>query len=788
MSRRRPLVATLLAVALAFWCALELRLGTDLTKFMPDRSDSELAGLLSALANSPLSRTLAITIEGDSLDSGIDAAIELASFLANDEGIAWVRSGIDAGEMDALYALYFRHRHGFLSLDPEREIPELVSDQALAERAKTLRARLATPAAPLLTRILADDPLGSFEALLTRLRVDQPKLTLRRGHLVSADGRAAVVIARTARPAFDSGAQAPLLDRLRAFADMKSADGNAIRLELAGASRFAVEAERAMKRDIALIATCGSLGIALVFFCLVGTLRAFLFVSLAPAAGILVATASGLWMFGALDGLTMAFGASLMGIAIDYANHLLVHQGLERGGASPHVTARRLRPSLLLGAATTIASVAGLGMTAFPAFREMGFFAAVGVSAALALTLFVLPDLLHHVPPLPQRARRSADALANALAALARAPRGLLYLPLGLGALSLLVLPQLRWSDAMSELTRFDPELLAEDQRVRARVDQLETSHLVIAVAADDEAALAQNDTIQQRLREAATDGEIDGARSLQPFVWSADLQRRNHEALTRDAHLPERLDRLFAEGGFRSGSFAPFAASLVETPGALTLGALRASPLRELIAPYLFDLGDDLAVVTYLQGATDLDAIEARLEDLDGVHVLDQRAFVDRVYREFRVTTSEQMIVGALLVIALLLVRYRAWRPALAAFLPSALTALILLALLVLSGRSANLLQVMALIMVMGMGVDYGIFLVDSAGRRADVGATLLSLLLSCLTTALVFGTLALSSQPALRAIGLTAGLGIVLSFVLAPVSLAIVGLVDGSERDDHA
>ena len=50
-----------------------------------------------------------------------------------------------------------------------------------------------------------------------------------------------------------------------------------------------------------------------------------------------------------------------------------------------------------------------------------------------------------------------------------------------------------------------------------------------------------------------------------------------------------------------------------------------------------------------------------------------------------------------------------------------------------------------------------------------------------------LVFGTLALSSQPSLRAIGLTTGIGILLSYLLAPVTLVAVGLA-GPEEDTGA
>ena len=132
---------------------------------------------------------------------------------------------------------------------------------------------------------------------------------------------------------------------------------------------------------------------------------------------------------------------------------------------------------------------------------------------------------------------------------------------------------------------------------------------------------------------------------------------------------------------------------------------------------------------------------------------------FVDDIYREFRVTSLEQIGVGAVLVVLMLALHYRRWRPVIAAFLPSLIVAALLGAILALAGVRANLIHAMSLIMVMGMGVDYGIFLVDSTAHRETLGVTMLSLLMSCLTTAFVFGTLAISSQPALRAIGVTTG-----------------------------
>ena len=65
--------------------------------------------------------------------------------------------------------------------------------------------------------------------------------------------------------------------------------------------------------------------------------------------------------------------------------------------------------------------------------------------------------------------------------------------------------------------------------------------------------------------------------------------------------------------------------------------------------------------------------------------------------------------------------------------------------------------------------------FLVE-CGRERNLGPTTMSLWGAAVTTMLSFGLLALSSTQALRAIGLTVGIGTALSFLLAPLTLTIM------------
>jgi predicted exporter len=788
VSRRAAAVVIGSAILMITYCALNLRLGTNLQHFMPDGNQSKLAEISSRLVDSTFTRTMVLSVESSTLENSIAAVRELAETMRDDPGVAWVHTGVDPSQIEDLFELYFPRRLFFLSDDPEREIPALLEDEALREHARAMKSALASPLGDLLTKIAPADPLGSFRSITERLRASESSLELVDGQFVVPEGNYAIAMLGTRESAFDSGAQMRLLENLYASFDAIAVRrGGGLRLESAGANRFAVAAERSVKRDVYAIGACSFLGVAALFFLFVGGWRAFLVVSVPPLAGILVATASGLAVLGNLDGLTMAFGASLMGIAIDYSNHLLIHHRLSISNEAPSTTARRIRPSLTLGAATTIASFGGLAITAFPAFREMSFFAAVGVGAALLASLKLLPALIPFAPALPSRSAAIAAWLGGRIAALERAPRALLFAPIILLPAAAIALTKLQWIDDMSELANLPESLRDEGRRVHERVSSMDSSRFVIGLAPDTASAIELNDRIAAQIERAIGAGELTASRTLHSLLWSEKLQRRNWELVSADPTLPTRLDAAFVAEGFRSGAFEEFNETLAEPPPSpLAVADFEASPLGDLLAPFIFQLGDEVAVITYLRGLQAPAALRDRLEAINGVYLLDQGTFVDEIYTAFRVVTLQQIGVGAILVLGILTLRYRRWRPVLAAFLPSVIVAALLLAILALLGVRANLFHAMSLIMVMGMGVDYGIFLVDSAGDRESLGATMLSLLMSCLTTAFVFGTLAISSQPALRAIGVTVGIGILLCYLLAPVTLAAMRLGRSVERGD--
>ncbi len=775
MSRGARLTAwAALCIALFVYSARQITFTADITNFMPDGEEAALAEISRGLVTSDLARTMVLTIGADDPARAVAAAKELAEALRAHPEVAWLRAGSDPEFEEQVYRLYFPRRHYFVSDQPERELEGRLSDAGLRAEALALRRNLALPISPLLERIATEDPLGAFPALLQRLRAGEPPLATRDGVFTTRDGAWTVILLATKHSAFDTVPQAPLLAEIRArFEAVRARLGPDLVLEQSGANRFALDAETRLRGDASFISTLSLVGVAVLswlFF------RSFLSLGLAmvPAlVGLLIAMAAGLAIFGRLDGTTIGFGASLIGVTIDYPTHYLILRSLATRDESPWQLARRLRGSLSMAALTTMASFAGLAVTSFRGFRELGVFSGIGVAGALVATLYLMPDLV----PRGRSVRPISAGLAELLGAwiprLQRRRAWLAAVPLAVLALGAVSLPRLSWNDDLSRLGQPDPALRDEEARVRERVSNFDGGRFVIALADDPEAAIARNDAVYARLEPLVESGQLGGLRSLHDLVWSRELQLRNLAALRASPELGARLDAGFREAGFRAGAFEPFARALEAPPEPLTLSVLRASQLGPLASTLVLELADRTAVITYLRGVTSPEAIRAALADLPDVHLFDQRVFLNEIAGQFRTRTLTQIAVGSACVLLILIARYRDWRRAFAAFLPALLTAIVVLSGFALSGTETNLLHAVSLLIVMGMGVDYGIFVVDSVDEPDAIGATLVSCLLCCLTTLLGFGALALSSHPALRAIGVTTGVGIALSLVLAPVTL---------------
>jgi predicted exporter len=797
MRRWLPVILGVVLLALmGVFVKFRLELTSDITHFLAAGDDARLAKLSRQLAESELTKTTILVIGSESGDPqvAITAAKALAETLAADEEVAWLRSGWADDQSAAIHDLYFPRRVYFTA-DSTAGLEQKLAPAGLEQSASELQRQLRLPTAALIKRIAPEDPQLLYPAMLERLEDARAgPLRVVEGQLVSETGEAVILFASVHSP-FQSAHQGPLQDRIAArFAELaKQAEANGERLTLrqSGVGRFALRAEAQIRGDIQRISIVSMIGVIVLFLLLFRSPRAIVLATIPLAAGVLTATTVCVLVFGRIHGLTLAFGASLIGVCIDYPIHLFCHHALEPDPSGPFGTARRIRPGLLVGALTTVAGFVGLGLTSFPGVREIGVFAAVGVFAALLATLWLLPPLMAERAQSVGLSQKLASISATVLERM-RARRGsLLVLPMIALLVIAVAIPRIEFQDDVSALTETDAELLAEDEAVRALVSRMDAGRMIVAIADDEEQALQKNDAVYQHLLAAREAGELEDFASLHELLWSDSLQMQNLAAYGEPASFAEALDAAFVGQGFRAGVFAKFIEELERLragQGAAPLGYadLAASPLREAAGSMRVELEDgQIGVLSLVRGVADPEALRARIADLDDVHLFDQRALMAELYGRHRNQTLQLVGIGLLAVLAMIALRYRAAGPTLAAFMPALLAGSTTLSVLVLAGVQLNLLHVVSLLLVQSMGVDYGVFLAETVSRPGDraerrthperAAATVASLLGCCLSTVLAFGLLAMSSNPALRSIGLTVGIGVFMSLILAPTAMIL-------------
>ena len=768
MSRFRAYSILLFLAFLGAWFVPRLAIEADITHFLPRSEDLVLAELSKSLTSSDLNRTITLTLEASDSAQAASATKEMGRRLAEHPEIAWIRTGPDPSLERAFYDIYFSRRFYFYSGFPA----EVFEVNSLREKIIQLKHELAAPTGTFVRRIAARDPLLFFLEHIQRLRGYQAGIHVYDGSFVTGENRQiGVVLAASRSSPFDSSASRRLQRAIEeSFRATQVEHGGQLRLQQAGVHRIALRSEETIRNDIQMISTIGMVGVVLIILVLFRSFR-LLFVAVLPlCAGVLVAIVTVQLLFGAIHGLTLAFGATLIGVALDYVAHLFSHLHLG-SSRNPGDTVRRIWPGLLLGAATTITGLIGLALTSFPGVQQMAVFTSVGVAVALVMTRFVIPALL----PASMRSialhtylRQYSKRFLNFLSAQRRRLWILPFLGVGIAVFGIL---RLSWTDDIRALNPLDAALLEEDSQVRQAVSQMDMGRFVVAFGENLEEALVRNDALYEQLEEAVEAGELDSFRSLHPLLASEQLQRERYEAFPDEIH--DRVNRALELEGFIPERFGAFHEDLKEPFNPLRFEDVEETPLAPMIKAHRVSFERGEAILTFVHHIHDLPTLINRVESFEGIRFFDQATFMNGAYRTFRVRTLRFVLFGLGAVFVLVLLRYRRIGRSLAAFLPALIAAGATLETLGWLGISANLLHIVALLLVLSMGVDYGVFMVENeSDRQDDDAATVVGLFIACLSTSVSFGALALSVNPALGAMGITVGCGVAWSFILAPTA----------------
>jgi predicted RND superfamily exporter protein len=157
--------------------------------------------------------------------------------------------------------------------------------------------------------------------------------------------------------------------------------------------------------------------------------------------------------------------------------------------------------------------------------------------------------------------------------------------------------------------------------------------------------------------------------------------------------------------------------------------------------------------------------AVRAVLRDLPGATLTGLSVIAHDIESLVRRELPRVLAIAVAAVTLYLLIHFRNLRSTLISITPMLVSLTVLLACMRMSGQKLNLVNLVALPLLIGIDVDYGIFLVSMFQKRNDVRRlepTCHAVLMCGLTTLLGFGSLVTCSVPAVASLGIVSGVGI--------------------------
>ncbi len=636
----------------------------------------------------------------------------------------------------------------------------------------SLQARLdglASSSAPIEKRYLRNDPTGEIITLLEEWqgKISRHKRPIEiEGVWFSGDKTRTLILAEIAADISKMKNQVAAVMEIRAIYESMKVPG--LTRIMTGPAAFAVESGEDIRDDVKWLTLIAVFLVVIFLTAAYRSIRTVLLVICPLFAGVVVATATILSFYNQIHGITLAFGITLAGVAVDYPIHLL--SGLQGNANQRRDNVKNIWRTLRLGVFSTVIAYAAFLVSGFGGLQQLGLFTIVGLITAALFSRWVLPMLAENkddrVYGLPK--------FHHFLKSWGRKASNLRWVVVGAMIVSLAMLmfsgrPVLHLN--VDSLSPIKESRRAEGKLLRGDLGFWYGGSMMLLTERNKEMVLQFSERIQPYLNDLINDNVIEGYDMAAHFLPSQQRQALRNSQIPDTEVLRTRLEQAMTDMPFRKNVFDPFIEdiTLTKTLDLVDPATLENTAIGKKLNPLLFDFGDEAGGVILLHGVNDDQKMKMFAEQHESLFYMHLKsASTDLVARSIDRVALSMMGCIFIIYIALALAFKSLTRP-LKIMVPTLSAAVVAAALLVFSGNPLSIFHLISLLLVVGLGLDYALFFNRLPDNENEWDTTFRSLWTCAITTILVFGILKFSQTPPLEAIGLTVGIGAFISMVFA-------------------
>jgi predicted exporter len=767
MSRTlRVLLGWVLAMLVGVAVISQANITADMSFFLPSNPSAEQKVLVDQLKNGSVSRLLMLSIDGGNVAQRADVSRQLRDALVRQGLFVTVQNGAQES-LDIERDFLLRHRY---QLSPA-VTPEHFTIQGLRDSVGETVDLLTSPMGSLIKPFVVRDPTGELFSLLSGLNPgSQP--SLEEGVWASRDGQRALLLLQTRALGSDMDGQEIAIESVKkAFSALVEPSAlKTLHLDMSGPGVFAVNSRAVIKQEVSHLFFISSVAMLALLWGVYRSVRLMLLGLIPVVSAVVAGVVAVILVHDTVFAITIGFGISLVGEAVDYSIYYFLQSS--RGGMDEW--RKRFWPTVRLGVLTTVFGFGALLFSGFPGLAQLGLHSLAGIVCAALVTRFVLPAVVGDKVRAPDPGRIGVFISGALLRT--RVLRWPLFAMTLVALTYLLIHRHSLWTPDLSALSSVTVQEASRDVHLRSDLGAPDARYMVVVTATDKEQALQGAERAARQLDLLVQAGQIGGYDNPARFLPSQKTQQFRLNALPAADALRERLTLALVN--------SPLSASRLE-PFLEDVEAARKKPLmtREDLEGSAFSLVVDSLLTQNSAGWTVLLPLRpAEGSSIDipasiiraaligsGAVFIDMKDEFEALYGQYITEAQWLSLAGLVCIVALLAWNLRSVAKVVQVMLPLVSAVILVIAGLYATGERLNLLHLIGILLIVAVGSNYALFFVRTDGSSDMDDLAIVSLITACMTGAIGFGVLILSSVPVLHAIGVTVGPGVILALVLS-------------------
>lgn len=757
---------SLLGLAL-FYITTSLRVVSDITQFMPSNyknDGNKVQLLLDELQKGNTARLLILRMKGLQDKELAKLSRQLKSKLDKNKSFINVHNGqqtISAQQfISGKYKTLYDYRY---LLAPNTSLSKNELTGSLNQRLSELRSGLS-----IFKYTLSSDPQNHFIQYLWKL-TERGGTTTHKGVWFDKNKTSSLLLIELNLTDFNLDKQeAALQDIYQTISELS--DNKNLQIDITGTPVMAVKTRAAIQSTSKTLSTIALILMAILFWWSYRSLRLFFIATLPLASAVIAALTMTNIIFQQVHGIIIAFGITLLGVCLDYPVHLFSHRNKKQ---TAQQTLRSIWPTLRLGViSTSLAYLAMLG-SGFAGLSQLSIFAISGLIVSLLVTRWIVPFWLQ----LMSGDLNIRHQYLSYLTQLKFHSNKKYFFGLSVVFFCLVIIGTNHnsiWSKNISDLSPIPNAAKKLDRELRQSVGAPDVNHVFILSDKNSELLLQRTEKLKNELGSLQKNNLVSHIFSITDFVPSQKTQLKNQQQLPKADTLKRNLDDAVSDLPFKQKFFTPFLNDIEQSKILIPLDVdkVLATPLGKNLQQDLFFKNEEWHSIVRLAGVKDEQALFSWLESKPSIqpYYLNLRQATSALMADYQETALFRLLLGAL-IITLILFFVRPVKRVGHIILPVILAVLLSLSIQIMLGTPITLFHILALLLIIGIGLDYSLFFDRTWTSSEDYQHRLHGIFVSAASTLITFGILGFSDIPVLSALGQTVTFGVLGCFVLTLV-----------------